>query len=332
MEHTDLSELLRKQEIIAEDPTMRQLYRRAVFLAKNNATILVTGESGVGKDRIAKFIHENSVRRNAPFIHINCSAIPQELFESELFGYDAGTFTGGLAGGKRGLLEDAQGGTVFLDEIGEMSLAGQVKILDFLQNKQIIRLGSGQRKDIDVRVISATNRDLAKRVAQGKFREDLYYRIRVVTLEIPPLRERPADVAAFAQKLFRQYDRMLSEDGAAFLRQCEWSGNMRELQNFVARACILLDAQTLTREELEPLYQSLPRPKPQEPKDEPVQAGETRLTLREAIAQFEKAYIEDAISNTATLSEAAAALGIDLDTLNRKKRQYGIYKRWNKRG
>lgn len=331
MEHIEFTNLLREQGIIAEDPVMFQMYRRAAFLAKNNATILITGESGVGKDRIAKFIHSISARKDRPFIHINCSAIPQELLESELFGYDPGTFTGGLSSGKPGLLETAQGGTVFLDEIGEMSLANQIKILDFLQNKQIMHLGSGMRKDLDVRVISATNRDLKTRIAQGKFREDLYYRICVVVLDIPPLRERPADVSAFAHRMLAQDGRTLSKDAVAFLQRCEWGGNMRELQNFLARACILSDEQQLTEDVLKPLYRSLPQPNcTDEEKSLPVAAEESRLTLREAVAQFEKRYIQDAIARTSSLSEAAIQLGIDLDTLNRKKRQYGIYKRWKK--
>lgn len=330
MEHIELTNLLQEQGIIAEDPVTFQLYRRAAFLAKNNATILITGESGVGKDRIAKFIHSISARKDYPFIHINCSAIPPEMLESELFGYEPGTFTGGLSSGKPGLLETAQGGTVFLDEIGEMSLANQVKILDFLQNKQIMHLGSGVRKDLDVRVISATNRDLKTQIAQGKFREDLYYRICVVVLDIPPLRERPADVMAFAHKVLAQDGRTLSEDAAAFLQRCEWAGNMRELQNLLARACILADEQQLTENILKPLYRSLPQPDRAE--EFPLLAGtqESRLTLREAVAQFEKRYIQEAITRTSSLSEAALQLGIDLDTLNRKKRQYGIYKRWKK--
>lgn len=331
MESAELSSLLEQQGIIAADPQMWALYRKASYLAKTDATILICGESGVGKDRIAKFIHSIGPRRGAPFIHINCSAVPQELFESELFGYESGTFTGGLTSGKRGLLEAAQGGTLYLDEIGEMSLLNQVKLLDFLQNKQITRLGSSERKSLNVRIISATNRDLKQSMKAGAFREDLYYRICVVTLKIPPLRERKQDIAALAQAyVSKAYpDRELSRDAISFLQGCDWPGNLRELQNFLERVCILTKDEPLSRELLERYYKAAPKLNPQKtPAEQPRQTPV--LTLKMAVAQFEKNYISQAILQTSTLNEAAARLGIDLDTLNRKKRQFGIYKRWHR--
>lgn len=331
MEQDSLSILLEKQGVVAADPVMRTLFQRAAYLAKMDATVLLSGESGAGKDWMAKFIHRTGPRRGAPFIHVNCSAVPQELFESELFGYESGTFTGGLAAGKQGLLEAAQGGTLFLDEIGEMSLSNQVKLLDFLQNKQVTRLGGGGRRNLDVRVISATNRDLKACVAAGTFREDLYYRICVVVLEIPPLRDRPDDIAAFASRyLGRNFpDRSLSPEAVAYLQSLEWPGNLRELHNFLEKVCILAEGPVLTQEVLESYYQAAPKLEPPPAAPESARPG-GMPTLREAVAQFEREYIRQAIAQTATLGDAARRLGIDLDTLNRKKRQYKIYKRWKR--
>lgn len=331
MNDIHLSRLLEAQGIVAADPAMRALYQKAAFLASMDATILIGGESGVGKDRIAKFIHATGARKNAPFIHINCSAVPQELFESELFGYESGTFTGGLTAGKQGLLEAAQGGTLFLDEIGEISLSNQVKLLDFLQSKQTTRLGSGERTAMNVRIMSATNRNLKQCVAAGTFREDLYYRICVVVLDIPPLRERPADIAAFSVSYLAQSypNRTLSPEAISFLQRCDWPGNLRELQNFLERVCVLTEEGLLTQQLLERQQQNAPQLAPSAIPPEQTQ-GESAPSLKEAVAQFEKEYISQAIAHTSTLGEAAQRLGIDLDTLNRKKRQYGIYKRWRK--
>ena len=227
-------------------------------------------------------------------------------------------------------MEAAQGGTLFLDEIGEMSLSNQVKLLDFLQNKQVTRLGGGGRRNLDVRVISATNRDLKACVAAGTFREDLYYRIWVV-LEIPPLRDRPDDIAAFASRyLGRNFpDRSLSPEAVAYLQSLEWPGNLRELHNFLEKVCILAEGPVLTQEVLESYYQAAPKLEPPPAAPESARPG-GMPTLREAVAQFEREYIRQAIAQTATLGDAARRLGIDLDTLNRKKRQYKIYKRWKR--
>lgn len=322
--------VLNEHGIVAADPMMRTLYQKSIHLAETDVGILLYGESGVGKDRLAKFIHEMSLRHSAPFIHINCGAIPHALFESELFGYEAGTFTGGLNQGKRGLLESAQNGTLFLDEVGEMSLSNQVKLLDFLQTKQIARLG-GTRKKLDVRIISATNRDLKACVAAGAFREDLLYRLCVVVLDIPALRNRPADIAAFAQTfLARNYpDRRLCSDAISFLQSCNWPGNLRELNNYMEKICVLTDERVFTSELLKSFYQETTLPELQKPTHN-IRDLEHIPTLREAMNQYEKDYILQAIAQTSTLGEAAIRLGIDLDTLNRKKRQYGIYKRWKR--
>ena len=326
-----LQRILREQQIIAEDPSMLAIFQNAYHLASMDTTVLVYGASGVGKDRIAKFIHANSRRREGPFLHINCSAVPQELFEAELFGYEAGTFTGGLQSGKRGILEAADGGTLFLDEIGEMGLSNQVKLLDFLQNKQVTRLGSGVRKELDVRIISATNRDLRAEVRAGRFREDFYYRICVVTLEIPPLRERPADVAAFAAYFLESAGEKpapkLTEDALAYLREQNWPGNLRELQNLMERVSIFGTGGEVTRAILERNH----TPSPGAPAElEQSRKRPAHKTLREAVDEYKKEYISNAIRETETLEEAADWLGISLDLLYREKRRLGIYKRWHR--
>ena len=326
----DLRRLLEEQGIVAEDPAMLDVFQNARRLAAMDTTVLICGASGVGKDRIAKFIHANSRRRKGPFLHVNCSAVPQELFEAELFGYEAGTFTGGLRAGTRGLLEAAGGGTLFLDEIGETALQNQVKLLDFLQDKQIIRLGGGVREDLDVRIISATNRDLRAEVRAGRFREDLYYRICVVALEIPPLRERPRDVGALAAHFIAEAcggaGPELTADALEYLRRQEWPGNLRELQNLMERVCILGAGRKVTRSMLEQSRLSAPAA----PEREEAAAPGVRKTLREAVDDCKRACISEAIRETGTLKEAAGRLGISLDLLHREKRRLGIYKRWHR--
>lgn len=327
----DLGEVLREQNIIAEDPSMRSIFQNAYHLASMDTTVLICGASGVGKDRVAKFIHANSQRADAPFLHINCSAVPQELFEAELFGYEAGTFTGGLHTGKRGILEAANGGTLFLDEIGEMSLANQVKLLDFLQNKQVTRLGGGVREELDVRIISATNRDLRTEVREGRFREDFYYRVCVVSLEIPPLRERPRDIVAFAAHFAAGggdgEEPELTDDALEYLLRQEWPGNLRELQNLMERVCIFGAGEKVTRAMLERNHTVAPMVSEKLPTEKKCPSHKT---LRESVDDCKRACISKAIQETATLEEAAEWLDISLDLLHREKRRLGIYKRWRR--
>lgn len=328
-----LKNTLESQGIVASSPALIALYKQGLFLANFESTILIQGESGVGKDRLAKFIHANGPRKEEPFIQINCSAIPQALFESELFGYDSGTFSGALNSGKKGLLEAAQGGTLYLDEIGELNLANQVKLLDFLQTKQILRLGSGERRNVDVRIISATNRDLKHSIDIGLFREDLYYRICVISLDIPPLRERPEDILALSayfisHNKLSEEEKFLSLDGMKYLQRCFWPGNVRELQNVLERICLLEKNRVLTKDALQRYYQT--PLKYHHERSEALESPKDIPTLREAVEDFEREYITEAILNTKTLKDAAKRLDIDLDTLNRKKKKLGIYKRYLK--
>ena len=323
---------MNKQGLIVCDPAMLEIYRNAYQLSGKPANILILGESGTGKDCLAKFIHQAGNRAKRPFLHINCSAIPSDLFESELFGYESGMFTGALYAGKKGLLESADRGTIFLDEIGELALFNQVKLLQFFQEKTITKLGGSSVKHLDIRIICATNVCLKQAIQNGAFREDLYYRIRVLEFTLPPLRERPEDLSAFIalfQKKIAQKPcehKIFTKDALEFLQDRYWAGNIRELQNFVERLYVLENEKEITRSMIEGHYYfSTPKSektiKPQQKKT---------LSLKAAIANFEKEYIAEAIKKSDSLDSTAKMLGIDLSTLNRKKQQYGIYKKWHK--
>jgi DNA-binding NtrC family response regulator len=231
--------------VLSADPGTRGAYISAARVADSRATLLIEGETGTGKEYLARAVHYMSDRRDAAFVAVNCGAIPEALLESELFGHEKGAFTSATSA-KRGLCEMADGGTLFLDEIGELSLAAQVKLLRFLQDRSLTRLGGVQPVQVDVRVIAATNRDLLTAVREGRFREDLFYRVAVVPLRLPPLRERPADVPLFARHFLAQAraarkggPRDLSAEAEAILCGHPWPGNLRELHNTMQRAVLL---------------------------------------------------------------------------------------------
>ena len=225
-------------------------------VANFNTTILILGESGVGKEEVAKYIHQHSMRKEKPFITVNCGAIPGNLLESELFGYERGAFTGAMQNGKVGLIEAADGGTVFLDEVGEMPLDFQVKLLRFIQSKEIRRVGAIDSKIIDVRVLAATNRSLADMVEEGSFREDLYYRLNVVQIEIPPLRKRTDAilplVAMFLKRYNKKYgqEKVLTYDIVKEMERFSWPGNVRQLKNIVENMVIVSNNEYLEPEDL----------------------------------------------------------------------------------
>ena len=245
------------QEIIAVDPATLAVMARCERVGKTDATALLTGESGVGKDIFAKRIHELSNRANKPYVAINCAAIPETLLESTLFGHEKGAFTGATKTSP-GKFEQANGGTLFLDEIGEMPLELQAKLLRVLQDKVIERLGSRESIACDVRIVTATNKDLQARVAEGKFREDLYFRIAVFPIRIPGLRERAGDVLPLAESFLRRYgktmgrtDSSLSKSSKALLQNYTWPGNVRELENAIQRALLLSDNPVIEPADLE---------------------------------------------------------------------------------
>lgn len=235
----------RLEDIISSSEKMEKVIKKAEIFAKTNSAVLIEGESGTGKELFAQGIHNASGRYDGPFVAVNCAAIPEDLLESELFGYEAGAFTGAKKEGKQGFFELAHGGTIFLDEIGEISPTLQTRLLRVLQEKEIMRIGADKIIPVDIRVISATNKDLKQMCKAGDFREDLYYRLNVFNLKIPPLRDRAQDYEILTEKFLQKQGVELSKDQYAFVlkvfRQYAWPGNVRELQNMVERICILKD-------------------------------------------------------------------------------------------
>jgi transcriptional regulator with PAS, ATPase and Fis domain len=243
-------------DILGATAKMQRIFRLVTKVAPTESTVLILGESGTGKELIARSIHLQSKRQNGAFVPVNCAALPETLIESELFGYARGAFTG-AAQTKRGLIEEADGGTLFLDEIGEIPVSTQVKLLRFLENSEVRRLGENETRLVSVRVIAATNVDLAELIKAGRFREDLYYRLNVVTIELPPLRERSEDIpllaAYFLEKYARRSEKRLdgfSADAKAALVRYDYPGNVRELENAIQRAVAVSDSSQIGRGDL----------------------------------------------------------------------------------
>ena len=250
------SERIRSNQLIGTSPPMLKIYKLVGTISKTNSIILLSGESGTGKELVAQAIHNASIRKAEPFVSINCGAFPETLLESELFGYMKGAFTGAV-NNKKGLFETAMGGTLFLDEVGEMSPAMQVKLLRALQEKKIRRIGGTEETKIDARVIAATNRNLEKEIENGNFREDLYYRLAVIPIEIPPLRERKSDTVTLVRHFIQKYNeriqrqiRGISEEALAVLEAYHWPGNVRELENVIERAITLEATDFIQKERL----------------------------------------------------------------------------------
>jgi len=233
----------RFDQIVTNNPEFKKIKKEAMFIARSTSTVLLTGESGVGKDMFARGIHEASPRAKQPFVKVNCVSIPETLFESELFGYAPGSFTGALKNGKSGYFERAHKGTIFLDEIGDVPLAIQAKLLQVLQEKEFVRVGGTSKQTVDVRIIAATNRDLREAIAKKTFREDLFYRLNVIEMHLPPLRDRSEDIIPLAESFIEKYNNILgskvtgiSEQAKKALQDYAWVGNIRELENAIERA------------------------------------------------------------------------------------------------
>ena len=313
--HQKLEERYRFENIIAKSPKMQQVIEVIKIVGKSNATVLIMGESGTGKELVARAIHAQSHRRDKPFIAVSCAALPESLLESELFGHEKGSFTGAYAQ-KKGKFEIANKGTLFLDEVGEMSTNIQVHLLRVLEEKEFTRVGGNELIKVDVRVVSATNKDIRKAVASGQFREDVYYRLNVVTIELPPLRERKEDIPLLAQHFLKKFALEnqkevtgFSPDATDFLLKYEWPGNVRELENAIERAVIL--AQNSNIEITDLPRQNLPLARSASPGKK----------LKEA----EKNHILNILTETqGNYSEAARILGISRMTLYNKARVYGI--------
>ncbi len=306
--------------VIAASPSMRQVIILTKRLAAVDSTVLITGESGVGKGVIAGLLHKNGKRKDRPFVNINCGAIPASLIESELFGYERGAFTGSLAEGKKGLFEEAQGGTIFLDEISELPLNLQVTLLQVIQDKEIKRVGGTKAIPVDVRIVSATNKDLSSLVASGKFREDLYYRLNVVPINVPPLRERREDIIPLIMLTLETYNRRLGEaktidvNSTSLLLKYNWPGNVRELQNIIERLIITTKSDVILPEHI-PLFL-------QEVAQNHWESAPT--TLKEAIEQAERNILMEAYENHKSTRAMAKALGVSQPTIVRKLQRYKI--------
>jgi transcriptional regulator with PAS, ATPase and Fis domain len=310
--------------VVAESPVTKNLLELCLRVARVDSTVLLTGESGVGKDVLARLIHDLSARHRRPFVAVNCGAIPENLLESELFGYEKGAFSGAQRQGKPGLFEEANGGTVFLDEVGELPLKLQVKLLKVIQEHRCRRLGSVRDVELDLRVIAATNRDLKEMVAAGSFREDLFYRLYVVPIEVPPLRDRREDILPLALRFLKTYNRKygvtrtLSQELLDVLEQYPWPGNVRELQNVIERMVVTADADVL---EPRHLPDSL-RTRTQPPASG-LQVPEG-LTLREAREMVERLLIERALARGGNTRRAAKLLGVTHPTVIRKAQKFGL--------
>ena len=310
--------------MVAVSKIMQKVFLRAVQVAAMDATVLILGETGVGKGVLSTVIHQFSSRRSKPFIKVNMTAIPENLFESELFGYRGGSFTGALKTGKPGFLQAAAGGTLFLDEISEVSLSGQAKLLKVLEEKEIYRVGSNISEKVDVRFVAASNRSLKDLVADGRFREDLFYRLNVVPIRIPPLRDRPEDIYAlanhFLQDLSTRYNvhKMLTPSAVQALTDYHWPGNVRELHNIMERLVMLGDDARITNEHV---LDELEMVSPVPDKTPLVWDGDYRC----AVDCYEKKILSQVMEQyNGNLYLASAALGIHRTTLLRKLRKYKL--------
>jgi Nif-specific regulatory protein len=297
---------------------MRQIYEQVGQVAGTNATALLRGESGTGKELVARAIHQNSPRAAQPFIKVNCAALPESLFESELFGHERGAFTGALAR-KKGRFELAQGGTLFLDEIAELPLTTQAKLLRVLQFREFERLGGTETLQADVRIVAATNVDIERAVTSGTFREDLYYRINIFTITLPPLRERPSDIPALAEYFMRsfaaEHQRKIGRISSAAMDVlcCQpFPGNVRELENVIERAVVVCKGSVIQESDLPQAFRGAPEAKP-------------RLSLGEAVERLESQMIQEALeAQGGSMSAAARALGTTERVIRYKIRKLGI--------
>ncbi|MBI2877542.1 MAG: sigma-54-dependent Fis family transcriptional regulator [Candidatus Tectomicrobia bacterium] len=303
--------------LIGKSPKMQEIFELISLVARSSSNVLISGESGTGKELVAKAIHCNSSRQSRPFVPVNCAAIPSELLESELFGHMKGAFTGAHIA-RKGLIETAEGGTLFLDEIADVPLFLQAKLLRVLQEKEVWPVGGREGIKVDLRFIAATNQELWRRVEGGAFREDLYFRLAVIRIQLPPLRERLEDIPLLVDHSLKKYAeisgkeiRGVSEGALALLLRRPWRGNVREMENIIEAAVALARGPILSLDDLSPLLSG----------EALTDAGEACPSLEE----LEKAHISQVLQQSGgNLTKAAALLGISRKTLYRKKKQYGM--------
>ncbi|MBF0531087.1 MAG: sigma-54-dependent Fis family transcriptional regulator [Deltaproteobacteria bacterium] len=312
-------------ELTGDSPPIQELKETISIVAPTNAWILIMGENGTGKELVARAIHRNSRRVHKPFVEVNCAAIPEELIESELFGHEKGAFTGATAK-KRGKFDLAHEGTIFLDEVADMSQKVQAKTLRILQEKTFERVGGNRLITTDVRVIAATNKDLEREMEEGRFRQDLYYRLNVIPLKIPPLRERKEDISLLVKRFLLEFsmkegevEKTIADDAVSALMEHNWPGNVRELKNIIERLVIMTPGKVITADHI-PLLEKGP------------QDGEMRRipansldSFRAAKMDFEKQYIANKLKEfEGNISKTAEAIGLERSNLHRKIKSYGL--------
>lgn len=316
----EVTRLANFDSLVGHSPAMQEVFALIQKVAPTNATVLITGESGVGKEVVARLLHASSAQRDRVFLPVNCSAIPETLLESQLFGYTKGAFTG-ATGNQEGLFQRARGGTMFLDEIGEMPVTLQPKLLRAIEEKEVLPVGATTPVKTDIRLVAATNRDLQKEVEAGRFREDLYYRLNVIQLTIPPLRDRREDIPLLVEHLVHRHNQELKRsykgvDNATMkiLMSLLWKGNVRELDNVLERAMILGDGEWIRLADL-----------PRGEAAVPVNVGPGSDNLKEAVQAYEKSHIETVLKKLdGDKKGAAEALGMSLSSLYRKLEELGL--------
>ncbi len=319
--------------MVVRDPSMQQVIQLADQVAPSDASILITGESGVGKEVVARYVHQKSRRANRPFISVNCAAIPENLLESELFGHEKGAFTGALAR-RIGKFEEANGGTLLLDEISEMDARLQAKLLRAIQEREIDRVGGAKPVKVDIRILATSNRDLAQAVKEGTFREDLLYRLNVVNLRLPALRERPGDVIAMAEFFVKKYaaangmpDKPLSVEAKRRLAAHRWPGNVRELENAMHRAVLLavgpeIDENAIRLPDGQPLAPADPAARTAQAAAAAAETA-TRSFVGQTVAEMEQTLIIETLEHCfGNRTHAANILGISIRTLRNKLKEY----------
>ncbi len=347
-------ENIKKQmnRIVGDSPTIRKVFQLVDKAANSDSTVMIFGESGTGKELIARSLHENSDRSSRTFVAVNCGAIPHDLLESELFGYEKGSFTGAV-NARVGRLELAHEGTIFLDEIGDMPPALQVKLLRVLSEREIDRIGGSKAIPINIRVIAATNVNIEESIKQGKFREDLFYRLNIIPVHMPPLRERKTDIPLLVNYFLRRFNeqknksfKAVDPEAMSILIDYEWPGNIRELQNFVERMVVLGSGEVLTRRDLPekvlngaepwaPLEEEVPDESPAEMIRRSFQTAspfpafggipEEGINLKQVVEDFEREILEEALERTGWVkNKAATLLGLNRTTLVEKLKKMKI--------
>src|SRR5256884_1258450 len=323
-ENTHLKQELRERydfsHIIGNSGPLRQVYEQVTQVARTNTTVLLRGESGTGKELIAHAIHYNSLRSGKPFIKVSCAALPETLIESELFGYEKGAFTG-AQGRKKGRFELAEGGTLFLDEVGDLNMLTQIKLLRVLQEREFERLGGTETIKANVRLVAATNKDMERAIVEGAFREDLYYRLNVFAIFMPPLRDRKSDVLLLADHFLEKFARehhksikRISTPAIDMLASYHWPGNVRELENTIERSVLMCDGEVIHGHHLPPSLQTAE-----------ASGTVTRVSLRDAGGAYEKDLIQDALKTTrGNCARAARLLDATERIITYKVRQHGI--------